>query len=164
MAEPWRRKVESQSPYWLQQSVDRLEEQRAQSIAANEKRQREEPQETPGASSSSGMQTSLPSLEEDMKRFRHASMTPASFAPARHLYMCCGRPIVVLWMMSSRGSTGPVGPMGVVEYALYEKRKGSRLWVMHGCFVFAPMQHPEPTACCFISRIFNDPHGACRLC
>ena len=40
------------------------------------------------------------SRPDDMKAFRHAGLTPASFAPARHLFMCCGRPIVVRLLMT----------------------------------------------------------------
>ena len=55
-----------------------------------------------GASAASRLQESLPPPREaDMKTFRHAAMTPASFAPARHNYMCCGRPMVVRWLMYS---------------------------------------------------------------
>ena len=37
--------------------------------------------------------------EEDMKRFSHAGLMPAVFLPMRHVYMCCGRPMVVLEVM-----------------------------------------------------------------
>ena len=127
-APPWRRKVGPEGPPWMQQSVQRLEQNRLESISANRKRQREvdgeEDEEIAGdggtaaaaASSSGGLQLSLrppasspsgpqeslpPPRAEDMRRFRHASMTPASFASARRLYMCCSRPMAVRWLMSS---------------------------------------------------------------
>ena len=56
------------------------------------------------------LQESLPPRvrrEEDMTPFRHASMTPASFAPQRHVYMCCGRPMVVRCLMFSLLGTPP---------------------------------------------------------
>jgi hypothetical protein len=34
-------------------------------------------------------------IAADMKRFRMATMTPASFVPQRHVCICVGRPIVV---------------------------------------------------------------------
>ena len=37
---PWRRQVEPKCPPWMQQSVERLEKKRLESIAANRKRER----------------------------------------------------------------------------------------------------------------------------
>ena len=37
---------------------------------------------------------------EDVQTCRYAGMTPEFFTPRQHLYMCCGRPIVVHLLMS----------------------------------------------------------------
>ena len=120
-ARPWARNVEPKCPEWMTDGMERLEKKRQDAILENRKRQRGVLDEAPGAAaaageslpppggSSSGHGDGLPapasppedvSRPEDMNTFRHATMTPASFAPARHLYMCCGRPIVVHLLMS----------------------------------------------------------------
>lgn len=147
-SQPWRRKVEPECPPWMEESVERLEKKRAEYMTANQKRQLAIADEPAGASSSSGLHESLPppvDWHEDMKRFRHASMTPASFAPTRHLYMCCGRPMVVLWLMSSRGSTEPVGHMGVV--------KTKRQYALGDARVFRFRTHATSRAYCLLFHI-----------
>ena len=127
-APPWRRQVESKSPQWMRESAARLEQKRLDYGEANRKRQRDIEEQADrstaghggsgdaGASSSSGLELgllpsaaaassheqSLPPLRsEDMRTFRHASITPASFATTRHLFMCCGRPMVVQLVLAS---------------------------------------------------------------
>ena len=113
---PFAWQVEPQCPEWTLISVDRLEMKEQDAIEDNQKRLRggldedtgaegaaEESLPPPGAESSGDVEFELARLSrpldvgrpEDMDMFRHATLTPASFAPARHLFMCCGRPIVV---------------------------------------------------------------------
>ena len=113
---PWARDVEPKCPEWMSQSLERLETKRTDAIEENRKRQRGELEVDSGAEGAAGESLPPPGAStsgdkeagpappsplhdvgrtEDMAMFRHATMTPASFAPARHLFMCCGRPIVV---------------------------------------------------------------------
>ena len=114
-------KVEPKCPPWMNESGERLEKRRKDALAEKWKRQRhqwdedagedevaEESLPPPGDSSrghGAGRHDpgSFPegvSRPDDMKAFRHAALTPASFASARHLFMCCGRPIVVRLLMT----------------------------------------------------------------
>lgn len=105
----WKRQVEPLGPDWMKASVGRLEETRAETMDSARKRQREAESASPAAESSgSGLQSTLlsqesvpPPVAEDMRRFRHVTMTPASFIPQRHLFMCAGRPMVVPCFMYS---------------------------------------------------------------
>ena len=105
----WKRQVVPCGPEWMTASVARLEETRAETLDSARKRQREAESAEPAAESSgSGLQTTLlsqeslpPPVAEDMRRFRHVTMTPASFIPQRHLFMCAGRPMVVPCFMYS---------------------------------------------------------------
>ena len=113
---PWIRDVEPKCPEWMSESMERLETKRIDAIEENRKRQRGVLDEDSGAEGAAGESLPPPgassggdtevgpappsrphdvSRPEDMATFRHATITPASFAPARHLFMCCGRPIVV---------------------------------------------------------------------
>ena len=108
---------------WMEESAARLDIKREVALAAGRKRDRVSSAEGGhgGASASSGPPESLPppwraggassssrvrqqgepsERDEDMSRFRHANLIAAGFAPQRHLFMCCGRPIVVLWVGS----------------------------------------------------------------
>ena len=106
---------------WLDESASRLDTKRELALAAGRKRDRgssaegghggaassDPPESLPppgaagGASSSRVRAEGEPSeRDEDMNRFRHANLIAAGFAPQRHLFMCCGRPIVVLWVGS----------------------------------------------------------------
>ena len=116
---PWKREVYPLGPDWMSASVRRLEEARAETLDSARKRQRETPREgdeemaaasasAAAATSASGQPTELPSsvslpppVSEDMRKFRYASLTPASFAPTRHLFMRAGRPMVVACFMYS---------------------------------------------------------------
>ena len=117
---PWKRSVVPVlTPDWMTASVVRMEEAREETLDSARKRQRDTPREgdeempaaeasAPAASSGTGQPTELPSssslppsVSEDMRNFRYASMTPASFQPTRHLYMCAGRPMVVACFMYS---------------------------------------------------------------
>ena len=104
---------------WMEESAARLDTKRVVALAAARKRDRDSSAEMGhgGASASSGPPESLPppgaaggasssrvrpqgepsERDEDLSRFRHANLVAAGFAPQRHLFMCCGRPIVVLW-------------------------------------------------------------------
>ena len=117
--QPWKRSVAPVVvPDWMTASVVRLEEAREETLDSARKRQRETPleedEEMPpvgayvaAASSASGEPTASgsvsepPSVAEDMRNFRFASMTPAAFYPTRHLFMCAGRPMVVACLMYS---------------------------------------------------------------
>ena len=107
--EEWKRQVVPCGPDWMAASCARLEETRAEVLDSARKRQREaESSGAPAQSSGSGLQNTLnsqesiaPTVVEDMRHFRHMTMTPASFVPQRHLYMCAGRPIVVPCFMYS---------------------------------------------------------------
>ena len=122
-ARPWARNVEPKCPEWMTDSMERLEKKRQDAILENRKRQRGVLDEDPGAAAAAGESLPPPGASssgdmevgpappsrphdvgrpEDMNTFRHASMTPASFAPARHLFMCCGRPIVVHLLLTFR--------------------------------------------------------------
>ena len=124
-ARPWARQVEPKCPEWMTDSMNRLEMKRQDAIEDNRKRLQGGLDEDTGAEgaageslpprggSSSGHTADLPAppsppedvgRPEDMNTFRHATMTPASFAPARHLFMCCGRPIVVHLLLTFRPS------------------------------------------------------------
>ena len=117
---PWKRMVTSLGPDWMSASVERLEEARAETLDSARKKQRDTPREDPdeemfspsasatAASASSGQRRALPSsaslpprVSEDMEKFRHMTLTPASFVPQRHLFMCAGRPMVVALFMYS---------------------------------------------------------------
>ena len=120
-ANPWKREVPSiLTPAWMEASVSRLEEAREeilQEMARKKHREtpregavevKEEIEETPAASSASGSASQVrssvslpPQVSEDMAKFRYATMTPASFMPTRHLFMCAGRPMVVACFMYS---------------------------------------------------------------
>ena len=104
----WKRQVVPCGPQWMAASCARLEETRAETLDSARKRQREaESSEAPAQSSGSASQETFsqeseePNVHEDMRNFRFATMTPASFLPQRHLYMCAGRPIVVPCFMYS---------------------------------------------------------------
>ena len=107
----WKRKVEPLGPDWMKASVERMEESRAETLDSARKRQRDAQTASPAAESSGSVsllqetllsQESLPPpLSEDMRTFRHVTMTPASFMPQRHLFMCAGRPMVVPCFMYS---------------------------------------------------------------
>ena len=105
------------------ESVERLERKKRDAIEANWRRQRGVLDEDSGAEGAAGESLPPPgassggdtevgpappspphdvSRPEDMATFRHATITPASFAPARHLFMCCGRPIVVHLLLTFR--------------------------------------------------------------
>ena len=106
----------------MEESAARLDIKREVASAAGRKRDRVSSAEGGhgGASASSGLPESLPppgaaggasssrvrtqgepsERDEDLSRFRHANLIAAGFAPQRHLFMCCGRPIVVLWVGS----------------------------------------------------------------
>ena len=116
---PWKREVYPVlTPAWMEASVERLEEVRKEILVEMaKKKQRETPregdekmeevsEEMAASSSASGPATAGPSsaslppqVLDDMAKFRHASMTPASFMPQRHLFMCIGRPMVVACFM-----------------------------------------------------------------
>ena len=106
---PWKRQVEPLGPEWMKASVGRLEEVRAETLDSARKRQREAEEAEPAAeSAASGVPAEYPSqkclppsVAADMRRFRHLTMTPASFVPQRHLFMCAGRPMVVPCFMYS---------------------------------------------------------------
>ena len=107
---------------WMEESAARLDTKREVALAAARKQHRVSSAEGGhgGASASSGPPESLPppgaaggasssrvrpqgepfERDEDLSRFRHANLIAAGFAPQRHLFMCCGRPIVVLWVGS----------------------------------------------------------------
>ena len=120
-----------------------------------------------GASAASRLQESLPPPREaDVKTFRHAAMTPASFAPARHIYMCCGRPMVVRCLRYS-----PRPPPFLITSLCDASKTGGICPICLGMFsgasclcVFAAMRHSEPTACFFTPRIIIYPHRAYRPC
>ena len=105
----WKRQVQPMGPEWMTASVGRFEEARGETLDSARKRQREAESAEPAAESSgSGLQTTLlsqeslpPPVAEDVRRFRHVTMTPASFIPQRHLFMCAGRPMVVPCFMYS---------------------------------------------------------------
>ena len=97
----WKRQVYPFSPPWMTESVARLEEARAEALDTR-KRQRAA---AAAASESSDVPPwrrpkpeSLPP-QTDMRNFRMLSMSPASFVPQRHLFMCIGRPMVVQCFM-----------------------------------------------------------------
>ena len=111
----------------------------------------------PGAESSEDVEFELAPLSrpldvgrpEDMDTFRHATLTPASFAPARHLFMCCGRPIVVHLLLTFR----PPPPFLIATGFGALKIGGIRLICFDLCsgasyflLVFGPIHPPEPTA------------------
>ena len=118
-SQQWKRQPLSAAPDWMTAQVHRLEETRAETLDSARKKQRETPREAdegmPAASSSAapgsspgGQATELPSpvslpppVSEDMRKFRYVSLTPASFSPTRHLFMCAGRPMVVPCFMYS---------------------------------------------------------------
>ena len=106
---------------WMEESAARLDIEREVALAAGRKRDRvSSPESLPPPGASSGPPESLPppgaaggasssrvrpqgepsERDEDLSRFRHANLIAAGFAPQRHLFMCCGRPIVVLWVGS----------------------------------------------------------------
>ena len=99
----------------MKASVARMEEEREETLDSARKKQRKKDEEyeqatrvgvyvaqaasvlsEPTASSSA---TEPATVAEDMRKFRYASMTPASFQAARHLFMCVGRPFVVPCLM-----------------------------------------------------------------
>ena len=112
--QPWKRVVHPiLAPAWMTASVHRLEEAREETLDSARKRQRETPREedsemaaaagssASGEPTASGSVSEPPSVAEDMRNFRYASMTPAAFYPTRHLFMCAGRPMVVACLMYS---------------------------------------------------------------
>ena len=139
---PWKRSVVPVlTPDWMTASVVRMEEAREETLDSARKRQRDTPREgdeempaaeasAPAASSGTGQPTELPSsaslpppVSEDMRNFRYASMTPASFQPTRHLFMCAGRPMVVACFMYS-----PTPPSFQVSVMLPRKRHSIIPW------------------------------------
>ena len=114
---PWACKVEPESPV-TPDSKERREKRRQAVIEENRKRPRGELDEVPGADGATGVSLSAPASPpedvlrpENMKTCRLAGMTPAFFTPAQHLYMCCGRPFVVLVMCHE-----PEDEMGITSY------------------------------------------------
>ena len=190
---PWQKKKESTGPAWMQQSRERLEERRVTATVDNRKRNREAQrawrEKTPGddnveeaaSSSTSDLQEVLPSgsgsppaRSGDMKEFRHASLTPASFASARHLFMCCGRPMVVRWFMSP--PTPP--PFLITSLCVAWKKAAQNIpsaWAfslsLSVFLLFGLVQHPEPPPV-RSTHLFSEPgayvfiytHGAHLFC
>ena len=136
------------------------------------------PSSSGATSSGSAFHESLPPPmrpDEDMKMFRHASMTPASFFPQRHVYMCCGRPMVVpCWMLSLLGTPPTIlitppsvikrfydpSKIGVIEFApsacdlsqelpvflVFRAQATSRAYRLTPTGPTEPMEHPaDPT-------------------
>ena len=97
----WKRQVVPHGPMWMAASCARLEETRAETLESARKRQKEAESSEPAESSGSAVQSGAPSVHEDMRDFRYRTMTPASFVPQRHLFICAGRPIVVPCFMYS---------------------------------------------------------------
>ena len=164
---PWKRQVPPLAPDWMSAQVDRLERGREEHLDSARKRQRETPREgdeamQPGASSAapassaSGQATELPSpvslpppvsVSEDMEAFRYVSLTPASFLPTRHLFMCAGRPIVVPCFIYS--PTPPTFLLPSLSDAPKEApQHNPMLWDCIGALsmqlLFGPMHHSEP--------------------
>ena len=152
---PWAWKVEPKCPV-TPDSKERQEKKRQAAIEENRKRPRGVLDEVPGADGSAGVSVSAPaSAPEDvlrpehMKTCRLAGISPASFTPAQHLYMCCGRPFVVHLLMS----LSPPPPFLIATWF-----DASKIWVIRlicfelfsgaSCFflVFGPMHPPEPSA------------------
>ena len=158
---PWKRQVNPLAPDWMEASVCRLEEARAETLDSARKRQREGDEEKPAAASSaapassaSGQATELPSpvrlppqVSEDMRKFRYVSQTPASFSPTRHLFMCAGRPIVVPCFMYS--PTPPTFLMPSLSDAPKKApQRNPMVWDCTGALsmqlLFGLMHHSEP--------------------
>ena len=114
---PWKRQVTPHlTPAWMTASVARMEEERVETLDSARKKQRntEGEEDEPatrvgvyvaqaaavlGEPTASSSASEPPTIAEDMRKFRYASMTPASFQAARHLFMCVGRPFVVPCLM-----------------------------------------------------------------
>ena len=97
---PWKRQVfPILTPDWMTASVVRMEEAREETLDSARKRQRDTPREedeemppvgayvaqataSSGEPTASGSTSEPPSVAEDMRNFRYASMTPASFQAA----------------------------------------------------------------------------------
>ena len=117
---PWKRQVQPiLTPHWMTASVVRLEEEREEALdSAARKKKRDTPREqgeeeppvgayvaqaaaSSGEPTASGSTSEPPSVADDMRNFGYASMTPASFQAARHLFVRAGRPMVVACLMYS---------------------------------------------------------------
>ena len=97
----WKRVVTPNSPVWMRESCARLEEARAEAL---ETRKRQRAAAAAAASSADVPPWRRPKPESlppqtDMRHFRMLTMTPASFVPQKHLFMCIGRPMVVPCLM-----------------------------------------------------------------
>ena len=191
---PWKRQVPPLAPDWMSAQVDRLERGREEALDSARKRQRETPREgdepmQPGgssaapASSASGQATELPSpvslpppvsVSEDMEAFRYVSLTPASFLPTRHLFMCAGRPIVVPCFIYS--PTPPTFLLPSLSDAPKEApQHNPMLWDCTGALsmqlLFGPMHHSEPLPIslnpCFVQGLLfgksSKPMGCTRF-
>ena len=97
----WKRQVVPSGPMSMAASCARLEETGAETLDSARKGQREAESSEPAESSGSAVQSGGPSVHEDMRDFRYRTMTPASFVPQRHLFICAGRPMVVPCFMYS---------------------------------------------------------------
>ena len=163
---PWKRVVAPVlAPDWMSASVVRLEEAREETLDSARKKQRETPREgdeemaaasasAAAASSASGQPTELPSsvslpppVSEDMRKFRYASLTPASFAPTRHLFMCAGRPMVVACFMYSPTPPSFLMP-SLCDAPKEAPQHNPMVWDCTGALsmqlLFGPMHHSEP--------------------
>ena len=165
---PWKRPVaplDSLATSWMNAQNSRLEFARDEALDSARKRQKETPREgaepmqgsassAAAASSAAGQATELPSpvslpppVSEDMAKFRYVSLTPASFLPSRHLFMCAGRPIVVPCFIYS--PTPPTLLMPSLSDAPKEApQHNPMLWDCTGALsmqlLFGPMHHSEP--------------------
>ena len=97
----WKRQVYAHSPLWMTESVARLEDARQEAL---DTRKRQRAAAAALAESSDVPPWRRPKPESlppqtDMRNFRMLSMTPASFVPQKHLFMCIGRPMVVASFM-----------------------------------------------------------------
>ena len=102
---------------------------RQAAIEENRKRTRSVLDEVPGAED-------VP-RPEDMMTCRHAGMTIASFTPAQHLYMCCGRPIVVHLLMS----LSPPPPFLITSWFDASKIWGIRFYTLPPWGLVALLTH-----------------------
>ena len=91
----WKRQVEADSAPWLNAMNKRLEENRQQAL----KRQKESQATKDGGNNDSAKSSGdvVSDRADDLAEYRAIAQSAASFMPARHCIMCCGRPMVVLW-------------------------------------------------------------------
>ena len=100
----WKRQVEADCPPWMNAQQTRLEEKREEAIKRRKEREEGKGQGTRDDEDLVPEQI-LVERGIDLAEFRSLTQNCPAFMPDRLPIMCCGRPILVLWLGLDRATT-----------------------------------------------------------